>query len=277
MKLISVDEIRPSTYNPRVADPRRLDIIELSIRKLGFLMPLYADVNGELLSGHQRHYIAQRIGFTHVPVEHCPAMDIEDRKAINIVFNRGTNDLQAHHTPANLTDALQRIDLEKLASEIPDKKDEFRFTCMRSEIVSVEDMLPANRGRWVNYARNMASSLARRKIFIPIVATPDMVVVNGIGRLQYAAENKERSVQVVFISKEEAALADAMLNYLSMDFDIHNRYRDLLRHNSFRRIRRVRSDLGIGFIFTAAPNVSSKDFGLLTCSGATGILSRSFV
>ena len=40
MKLVNVTDIAPSTYNPRVADPERLDLIELSLRKLGFLLPL---------------------------------------------------------------------------------------------------------------------------------------------------------------------------------------------------------------------------------------------
>src|SRR6056297_91341 len=40
-----------------------------------------------------------------------------------------------------------------------------------------------------------------------------------------------------------------MMNLLSMDFDVESRYDDLLRYNSFRRARRVREELGNGFIF----------------------------
>jgi hypothetical protein len=53
-----------------------------------------------------------------------------------------------------------------------------------------------------------------------------------------------------------------MLNLLSMDFDIHNRYRDLLRYNSFRRARRVRFELGRGFIFAVAPNSKAAHFDI---------------
>lgn len=62
MKLVDVTEIEPSTYNPRIADPARLDLIELSLRKLGFLLPLYATPDGEIISGHQRHHVACRMG-----------------------------------------------------------------------------------------------------------------------------------------------------------------------------------------------------------------------
>ena len=57
-----VTMLRGSSYNPRQVDPRRLDLIELSLRKLGFLAPIYADADGEILSGHQRHLVAARMG-----------------------------------------------------------------------------------------------------------------------------------------------------------------------------------------------------------------------
>jgi len=65
---------------------------------------------------------------------------------------------------------------------------------------------------------------------------------------------------VVFVSDEEGKLAEAMLNYLSMDFDIHHRYEDLLRHNSFRRLHQIRNNLGRGFIFAVAGDATSKSF-----------------
>lgn len=68
MKLIDIDKVQPSTYNPRTADPRRLDIIELSLRKLGFLLPIYASEDGEIISGHQRHHVAKRMGLKQIPV-----------------------------------------------------------------------------------------------------------------------------------------------------------------------------------------------------------------
>lgn len=51
IKIEALSAVNPSTYNPRTADPKRLDLIELSLRKLGFIAPIYADANGEILSG----------------------------------------------------------------------------------------------------------------------------------------------------------------------------------------------------------------------------------
>ena len=127
-----ISAVNPSTYNPRTADPKRLDLIGLSLRKLGFIAPIYADENGEILSGHQRHFVATRMGCTHIPVCRVPAMDLEKRKAINIVFNRGTNDMDICKTSAKAKIQLESLDIQKLADKISDKavgSDEF-FPCV---------------------------------------------------------------------------------------------------------------------------------------------------
>jgi len=264
MKLVNIDEVRPSTYNPRTADPKRLDIIELSLRKLGFVLPLYASSDGEIISGHQRHHVAKRMGATLVPVAYVKSMPLDERKAVNIAFNRGTNDLARQDTPADLTQALDQIDLEALAAKLPDKavdSPEFH-PCLNTRRLPLKPFLTANKGRFQGYTRNISKSLYLKGVLMPVVATPDLKVVNGLGRLQILAEMGKDSVEVVFITPEEAALSDAMLNLLSMDFDIHNRYRDMLRYNSFRRSRRTRPVLGRGFIFKVMGQRASSDFDL---------------
>lgn len=262
MKLIDITALNPSTYNPRTADPRRLDLIELSLKKLGFLLPIYATPDGEIISGHQRHHVATRMGVRQVPVSFTRSMELPERKGVNVAFNRATNDLKPSDTPENITEALSRVELEELAAAVPDKKPdtpEF-YPCLRAQSMPVAPLLKANKGRWIEYARNISKSLYLKGVVMPIVATKDLKVVNGIGRLQMLAEEKKKDVSVVFVTEAEARLADAMLNLLSMDFDIHNRYRDLLRYNSFRRLRRIRTELGRGFIFAIAGDIVPKHF-----------------
>ena len=264
LRLVNIDEIEPSTYNPRKADKRRLEILSLSLRKLGFILPLYCSKNGEILSGHQRHYVAKRLDYHQVPVFFTDHVELADRKAINIAFNRGTNDLKPEDTPENMTEALKRVDIEALASKIEDKDGRERFRCMNPTKERVAELVAINNGNWINYSRNMARLLHGRGIDMPIICTPDKRIVNGIGRLQYFAEKGYDEVEVVYISEKEAELSDAMLNLLSMDFDIHSRYEDLLRYNSFRRGRRQRTELGQGFIFSVAPNSRSNKFDITT-------------
>ena len=262
MKLVDIDSLNPSTYNPRTADPRRLDLIELSLKKLGFLLPIYATPDGEIISGHQRHHVAKRMGVRQVPVAFTRAMDLPERKGVNVAFNRATNDLKPKDTPENITDALKRVDLQALAAAVEDKPlnaPEF-YPCMKAQLLPIAPLLKANTGRWIQYAASISKTLFLKGVLMPVVATKDLKVVNGIGRLQMQAETKRKEVAVVFVTEAEAKLADAMLNLLSMDFDIHNRYSDLLRYNSFRRLRRVREELGRGFIFAVAGKSTSKAF-----------------
>ncbi len=244
-----IDAVRPSTYNPRSAVAERLDLIELSLRKLGFIAPIFADADGEILSGHQRHLVATRMDCTHVPVFRTKALDLDQRKALNIVFNRATNDFDFHHTPGKVTAELESLDLQALAERIPDKEGDALFRCLKPAEVPVKDLCKENAGRWIQYARNLARTLHRHGILMPIVCRDDLTVINGIGRLEMLAEKKVADAPVVFVTADEADFARAMMNLLSMDFDIHTRYADMLRFNSFRRARRVRRELGNGFIF----------------------------
>lgn len=264
IEVVPIGRVQPSTYNPRKADERRLDVVELSLRKLGWLLPVYANRGGEITSGHQRHYVAMRMGLAVVPVEYIEDCDLATRKALNIVFNRGTNDLRPGTTPKDLTDALNRSNVYALADALPDiPRDADAFMrCARAATVPVDTMCKANAGRWVPYARNISRTLRVHGIVMPIIATRDNVIVNGIGRLEMLAEKKIETAKVVYIEDHERDFANAVLNLLSMDFDIHTRYDDVLRYNSFRRARRVRFELGRGFTFAAFGSTLCKDIDI---------------
>lgn len=263
-KLVPIGSVSPSAYNPRQADDRRLDLVALSLRKLGFLLPIYADASGEVLSGHQRQLVAERIGCKQVPVEFTKPFDLAERKAINLAFNRATNDFRQNEGSQTASAALELTDIAGMAAALPDVDPESAamFPCMDATEEPIDPILKANAGRWNQYALALAGSLARRGIVMPVVVGPDGVVVNGIGRLEHLARTGAKTVRVVRLDAQRAAFAGAMLNLLSMDFDVHTRYRDLLRYNSFRRARATRRSLGRGFLIAAAPEVASKDWPL---------------
>jgi hypothetical protein len=87
VEMVPLDRVQPAAYNPREADPERLDLLKLSLRKLGFVLPLYALPNGHLLSGHQRLTVAKELGCTRVPVVFVDINE-EKLKGINVLFNR---------------------------------------------------------------------------------------------------------------------------------------------------------------------------------------------
>jgi hypothetical protein len=249
VELVNTSEIFPAVYNPRKADEQRLKILELSLKKLGFILPTYAEPGGEILSGHQRHHVAtERLGWDHIPRVVTNQMTEEHRKAINIAFNRGTNDFTKGVSYEELKEKVNQAKFDELCSSIPDKKGEDRFPCVSPEWVDVELLKKANEGQWSNYS--FKSSKPISKYLMNIVCTPDNVCVNGIGRLQNYMSQGLDKIPVVYITEKEKEFADIVLNFLTMDFDMQTKYGDTLRYNSFRRKNgRIKGMLSTSFCF----------------------------
>jgi len=260
MKLISINKLNPAAYNPRTVDRERLDLVKLSLEKLGWVLPVYATSDGEIISGHQRTHVAASLGYTHVPVEILPDIDGNTRKAVNILFNRSTNDMEISTVPAEIKKELLETDPVTLGESIESRMD--CFPCMEAKYEPISPLIKINSGKWITYACSIAKSLYRHGVLMPIVTDEDGVVINLIGRLQMLAEKKISTAKVVRLPKEQAVFAKAMLNLLSMDFAIEEKYSDLLRYNSFRRIRRVRHGLGRGFVFAIIGNAPAKNFDI---------------
>ena len=262
IKLIDLDKVRASTYNPRKSDPHRLDLLELSLRKLGFLSPIVADAKGEIISGHQRSYVARRMGVKKVPVLIIGRMPLEKRKSLNIVFNRATNDLKRSDTCATITEHISHYDVEAIGKSLPDldfDSPEF-YPCMNTQLGDTIGLMKKNASKFNTYAESLSSVLMRFGCELPVIVDPDDNVVNGIGRLMNYATKKIKAVGIVRITKEQAEFADLMLNYLSMDFDIQTRYADTLRYNSFMRSRNTRNGgLGCGFYKGVWPRLACED------------------
>lgn len=165
IKLVPIDAVQASEYNPRRNDEKRLALTELSLRKLGFLLPIYADESGEILSGHQRHLVASRMGFQQIPVEYVSGKTPGERRAVNVLFNRATNDLQKQDTCAIIRRRLYETDIEAMTGELPDIEpgSEASFPCVyalrRMDVVKLAKL---NHRSFDTHIKQLAKSLERR-------------------------------------------------------------------------------------------------------------------
>ena len=270
-KLVPIDAVRASEYNPRKNDEKRLALTEMSLRKLGFLLPIYADIDGEILSGHQRHLVATRMGFKQIPVQYVNQTDLNERKTLNVLFNRATNDLQKQDTCDKIKARLYSMDIQAMADALPDIEpgSPQSFPCINSiKRIDTVQLAKKNHRNFDSHMKSLAKGLEHKtKSTMPIVIGEDMNVINGIGRLQVAVEAKRKFVQCVSVAKEQEQFAQAMLNLLSMDFSMESSYADVLRYNSFMRERNTReTDLegncafGDGFFKGLFPNNNGRDF-----------------
>lgn len=271
IKLVPIDSVRASAYNPRKNDEKRLTLTSLSLRKLGFLLPIFADENGEILSGHQRQLVARRLGFTMIPVEFVSGKDLAERKAVNILFNRATNDLQKQDTCTIIKKRLYSLDIQSMIDSLPDIEPDSReaFPCVyalrRKDTMHLAKL---NHRSFDSHIKQLAKSLEREVgTSMPIVVSEDGTVINGIGRLQAAVEAGRKIIPTVTVTKAQEEFASAMLNLLSMDFSMESEYADDLRYNSFMRERNTRETdaegnaaLGDGFFKGVFPNNNGRDF-----------------
>lgn len=239
--LVPLDRVEPAVYNPRKADRMRLDLLKLSLRKLGFILPLYALENGHLLSGHQRLVCAAELGCEQIPVGICNIKDAKVRN-INVVFNRATNDMSKDATSENLLEALNLSRIEELCEQIPDRdpKSPDFFRCLQAEEMPLTELVKGITLPYDSQAVALTQQLLMNGIWMPVVRTQSGKIVNGQYRVMAAGDyqrtKKGRSTYpVVTISDDEAELSELLLNMISMRFTLEDQYADQLRFGSFRR------------------------------------------
>lgn len=230
---INVADLHPDETNPRKPDQARMALLRLSLQKLGFIMPVYATVDGMLLSGHQRLTAATSMDFETVPAITVSVKE-EDVKGINILFNRATNDFTAFDTGSKVGDTLHYTDIIEMAEALPDFEGE-DWLALGAEEKTIKNLGVADASKYDKKAAVMATQMMRMGIRIPVILSESGDVVNGVHRLFAAKEDGQKTWPIITIPDEMAAVALAFLNYLSMDFHVDEEFADLLRYSAYRR------------------------------------------
>jgi len=82
--------LRPFARNPRVHDPEQVARIAGSMAEFGFVVPILADGQGNVIAGHGRLLAAERLGLTEVPVVMVDHLSETQRRAYIIADNQLT-------------------------------------------------------------------------------------------------------------------------------------------------------------------------------------------
>ena len=181
MKLVSlpIRTLQFDRTNPREADSEFYRLLELSIRKLGLLSPIYVDQFGKILSGHQRTTILKNLGHREVPAIIVEMREGSERTAgVNVLFNRV---LQEFHTVEEDYRAL-REEAVRVLESLPFQEDAFApLQNMRAatehEIAQVAQTQEAKAGK------HLHAQVLYRKIgvMIPVISSGGEIV-NGVVR-----------------------------------------------------------------------------------------------
>ncbi len=246
---VPVASIHADRTNPRKNDVVRMGLLKLSLKKLGFVLPVITTKSGMLLSGHQRMTTAQALGIKKVPRIEADLF-VDQLRGANIILNRVTNDFTAFDTGGSVA---QQLDLGTIVAEaeaLPDFEGEswFALDC------KMEPMAPLVEGQAHRYDKKATAAALlpyRRGIKIPAVVSASGEIVNGVHRVFCALEVGETHWPVVRIPDTHARVALNFLNYLSMDFHVDTDFERLLRTGAYRRPQNAKGGLGRPYRFWA--------------------------
>lgn len=88
MQVIKISSISPAPYNPRKITSEQFDRLCLSLRELGFIIPILVNAeNNIIIAGHQRTKAAQAVGFSEVPCFMVPKIGPGDEIKFNQLHN----------------------------------------------------------------------------------------------------------------------------------------------------------------------------------------------
>lgn len=250
VEVVSTDDIRPAAYNPRQVFRNRLELVKLSLSKLGFLLPIYVAEDGTILSGHQRHYVAtEMLGAKRVPIVRCKKMTIADAKKLNLLFNRATNDTAYIQSSESLAEALANSPVPKLAAALPDLEigsDEW-MPILAANDESVVEILDNNHlwldDQGVVFARDLAAKGGTE--LMPIVITESKRLVNGRARIMAAAKDNIPTIKAVTIPEDRYEVANGLLNLLAMKYEVEGKLADDLRAHAHKAAPSVRHSMSV--------------------------------
>ena len=267
VEVVAIDDLQPDPLNPRRQVAERLEAVAMSLSRYGHVLPMFADTEGYLCSGHQRTEAARMLGATHVPVMRVPHGDHLLRGARLMLFNLATNDTPDRQALTNLFGDLNLADLSDRLGALPevDPNDPDEWPCMNVEMEAVDAILDANPevivgGGADGFEGPRALARPPYSIEMPLVIDSDLRVISGRQRLIAAAILEKKEWPVVRIDYEADTLAVA-LNRLSMEYDLAG-YESVLRASVWLNHNRRRNALGIGFIHWTRPGKWSKDFDI---------------
>jgi hypothetical protein len=231
--LRDISTFHGAEYNPRKMIPERLQQVATSLRKLGFVLPIYVNKNGVILSGHQRTTAAKLVGYTKIPVVELDVPDSQE-KGMNVVFNKGTNDLDTFATNAESAFEDYLVQAGELSANLPDIEPDTYYPCMHTKTIDMKTALSMAGNDVPQSLRGAGFQMISAGIYMPLVVCGDRIL-NGKGRVYgYTGRNFD-SFTVVEVSPEQADYAYRALNFLAMDFDIQSHFKEELRYNAFRR------------------------------------------
>ena len=87
---VSISELNPAQYNPRVRlkpGDAEYEKLKRSIQTFGYIDPIIINADGTIIGGHQRYYVLLDLGYTEIDVVKLD-LDENEERALNVALNK---------------------------------------------------------------------------------------------------------------------------------------------------------------------------------------------
>lgn len=145
MEHLPIDQLKLYKDNPRKHSNKQIRKLKRSIHEYGFIIPVLADRDGTIISGHARVLAAKELGLEKLPVIFADHLTPAQAKAFRLADNRLSDEASWDHErlAIEFADLLEAgIDLEITGFDIPEI--DFTFeTVLHSADNAQDDEVPA--------------------------------------------------------------------------------------------------------------------------------------
>jgi len=219
--------------NPRPHDEILIERLELSLKKLGLIMPIIAFDNGVILGGHQRIKTLRKIGEKEVYVNFIKTTQMAERISINMYLNRVIQEIHASNKDIVFEDDAFFEELKTL----PDVKN----PALVLKDVFFDDMKSFKVTPDKNLVKQEAY-LYSKGLRLPVIIDEDNNIVVGKARA-FMYRSRGRKAPVLRIKNELAPYVIRSIMGISNKFEFGDV--DFLRTSSRRHIisNNISSDL----------------------------------
>lgn len=140
LKVVSIDDVRPNTWNPKEKDHKNVKLIEQNIKRIGFNEPIRVRENDgyEIVDGEQRWTASKNLGLKEVLIYNEGKLTDEEARASTLwwqvqvpfddiklayeVAQLSSEDIEIPYTAEEIDEfkALAEFDFDQYATERPE-------------------------------------------------------------------------------------------------------------------------------------------------------------
>lgn len=107
LRLLPIDQLQPSPYNPRKSSEAAVRKLRASLEEFGLVEPLvWNELTNRVVGGHLRLRILKELGVAEVPVSVVRLTEARE-KALNVILNN--HEAQGRYDPAKLLTLLDEL------------------------------------------------------------------------------------------------------------------------------------------------------------------------